>query len=58
MNPYGFTGVSVDPSATDMTAMDAIGWDLVTSVPEASTWLMMLAGMGFVGRVARRRAAV
>ncbi len=57
MNPYGFTGVSVDPTTTDLMAMDAIGWDLVTSVPEASTWLMMLAGVGFIGRSARRRAA-
>lgn len=32
--------------------------DVATPVPEAGTWLMMLAGLGLVGGVARRRRAV
>ena len=37
-------------------AVDVPGLELVaTAVPEAQTWAMLLAGMGLMGVVARRR---
>ena len=38
----------------DFAAMRDIGWQ-VTAVPEASSWAMLLAGLGLVGFAARRR---
>ena len=38
----------------DFAAMQDIGWQ-VTAVPEADTWVMLLAGLGLVGFAARRR---
>ena len=35
---------------------DTGAWMLLTPVPEAQTWALMLAGLGVVGAVARRRA--
>ena len=55
MNPYGFTGQAVDPSAADLAAFDAIGWDLVVAVPEPASWVLILAGIAVVGRVTSRR---
>lgn len=47
-----FTGVFSD----DRTSfIDNVG---LTAVPEASTWVMLLAGFGMIGFAARRRAAV
>ena len=40
----------------DMVAFDAMGYDL--SVPEPSTWAMMIGGFGFVGAAMRRRRSV
>lgn len=40
----------------DLAAMQDIGWQ-VTPVPEADTWAMLLAGLGLVGFMARRRLA-
>ena len=58
MNPYGFQGVAVDPTAADLAAFDAIGWDLAAAVPEPSTYALMLAGVAaVVSRARRRRAA-
>lgn len=39
----------------DLTAFDVMGYNLATPVPEPSTWLMMFAGLGAVGAIARRR---
>jgi PEP-CTERM motif len=60
MNPYGFLGRQVDPSAFDLLAFDVIGWNLraLTAVPEASTWSMMMAGFGLVGFAMRRKTKI
>jgi len=42
-------------SPTDITLMDAIGYDLTTPVPEPSTWAMMILGFAGIGFMAYRR---
>lgn len=39
----------------DLIAFDVMGYNVATPVPEPSAWLMMFAGLGAVGAVARRR---
>jgi hypothetical protein len=55
MGPYGLKGISVDPGFADLTAMDAIGWDLATPIPEPETYALMLLGLGLVGWATRRQ---
>ena len=55
MNPYGFQGIAVDPSAADIAAMDAIGWDVAVAVPEPASWALLLAGAAAVAGVVKRR---
>ncbi|WP_353217552.1 PEPxxWA-CTERM sorting domain-containing protein [Sandarakinorhabdus sp.] len=43
-------------SLTTPTNVD--GFRVITAVPEASTWVMLLAGFGMVGAAARRRKTV
>jgi probable HAF family extracellular repeat protein len=43
--------------AAGMAAAGQRAWFLLSPVPEAQTWALMLAGLGLVGTVARRRAA-
>jgi hypothetical protein len=57
MQPTVSFGAAYDASLTDLAAMDAIGWDLTAAVPEPATWALWLAGLGVIGRVARRRQA-
>lgn len=53
----GIDGIwSGDQQITGFTALNAQGFDyaLAAAVPEPSTWLMMLAGVGLLAAVARR----
>ncbi len=53
MNPYGFTGLQVDPSWADLMAFDAIGWD----VPEPASFALAGVGLLALGASRRRRPA-
>lgn len=71
MNPYLCDGTNGAVTALDLAAMDAMGWNLsgdilaqpgyrattaqIASVPESSTWAMMVIGMGLLGAALRRR---
>jgi MYXO-CTERM domain-containing protein len=55
MDPDIAGGVRKHFTDLDFAAMQDIGWQ-VTPVPEAGTWAMMLAGLGLVGGMARRRS--
>ena len=57
MRPYVGDGQSYDATAADLMAFDAIGWNLAAPVPEPATCAVMLAGLGVVGFVSRRRKA-
>lgn len=48
-------GEFYDATGNDLTALDAIGWDLVTAVPEPSTYMLMLLGVAGLAGWARRR---
>ena len=55
MRPFIGNGDSYDATARDLAAFDAIGWDVQTPVPEPETYALMLAGLGAIGFVSRRR---
>lgn len=57
MDPTIVSGIRKNFTDLDFAAMQDIGWQ-VTPVPEASSWVMMLAGLGMVGSLARRRSRV
>ncbi|MYM26491.1 PEP-CTERM sorting domain-containing protein [Duganella sp. FT135W] len=54
MRPFVGDGEFYDASNRDLAAMDAIGWDLATPVPEPGAWAMLLAGLGLLGWTSRR----
>jgi MYXO-CTERM domain-containing protein len=64
INGVGSFEAALDPSLTngtrkeltdlDWNGLRDVGWQ-VAAVPEAETWAMLLAGLGLVGAVARRR---
>lgn len=45
MRPAIASGQSYDASAADLTALDAIGWDLAAAVPEPSGWVLLCGGL-------------
>jgi hypothetical protein len=45
-------------SGLDLIAFDVMGYDLSGSVPEPSSWAMLISGFGIVGATMRRRRRV
>lgn len=58
MRPFVASGQSYDASPSDLTALDAIGWNLAAAaVPEPQSWLLLAGGLPALGaRGTRRRA--
>lgn len=56
MRPTINAGVAYDATTADLLALDAIGWDMATAVPEPSRLALLMAGLGLVGLLAQRRA--
>ena len=56
-NAFGTPGGSafLGGNSTELRALDVIGWDRVSTVPEPSTFVLLTAGLTFVGGMARRR---
>jgi len=54
-NAFSSSGVINAFSATDITVMDVLGYNLTNPVPEPETYAMLLAGLGLLGFSARRR---
>lgn len=50
MRPAVASGQSYDATAADLTALDAIGWNLATAVPEPQAWLLWLCGLAVVAQ--------
>ena len=55
MQPFVANGQSYDASAADLMALDAIGWNLTTPVPEPQTYALLLSGLTVIGWARRRR---
>ena len=57
-NAFISTGQTHAISAVDFTTLDVIGWDraaVLAAVPEPETYRMLLAGLGVLGLIGRRR---
>lgn len=56
MRPTVSFGASYDASSADLLAMDAIGWNLATAVPEPASYALLLSGLTVLGWARRRRS--
>jgi phosphodiesterase/alkaline phosphatase D-like protein len=54
---YDATDLAADPNAIAALTPQVVSQFQVAAVPEPETWAMLLAGLGLVGAVARRRRA-
>lgn len=55
MRPFVGNGQSYDATVSDLTAFDAIGWDLAAAVPEPHTYALLLGGLAAISLVRRRK---
>ncbi|MBI3348268.1 MAG: PEP-CTERM sorting domain-containing protein [Burkholderiales bacterium] len=55
MRPFVSNGQSYDATAVDLTALDAIGWNLAAAVPEPQTYALLLGGLAVIGWARSRR---
>ncbi|HEX3364233.1 NF038122 family metalloprotease [Phenylobacterium sp.] len=57
-NAFGCSGqpqFGLTLSSPEVVALQAIGYNLVASIPEPSAWTLMIAGFGMMGAMLRRR---
>ena len=55
MRPFVRNGEFYDATANDLAALDVIGWDPASPVPEPRSAALLLAGLGVVVFAASRR---